>query len=158
MPPPYPAPPRGPGAEKARRRAGKEALAGRAGSRRPRGWVSSLEAGAPRELAGGSESLTWREREMTAAAAVHLRARWASLHPWRSALLHAGGTGERRVSASGQLAKGSLSPVPPLVLPPKPLTSVSLPTFLNLLCQLFAPGRNKALLSGVYLNAIPQKM
>ena len=62
-----------------------------------------------------------------------------------------------RSPSPGPRALGRLSRVPPLVLPPKPLTRVFLPTFLNLFCQLFAPGRNKALLSGVCRNAVPRR-
>lgn len=58
---------------------------------------------------------------------AHLYARGAGLHP-------------RGHAATSSELWGSLSPVPPLVFPPKPLTRVSWRTFLNLLCQLIAPG------------------
>lgn len=111
---------------------GKEEPGGRA-HWAPGGRVSGLEAGAPRERGTGERARRAR------APRVHLRP--APGPP-------ASPRGARHSAQPGPRASGCPSPVPPLVLPPKPLTRVSLPTFLNVFCQLFAPGRNKALLSG----------
>ncbi|XP_032329707.1 translation initiation factor IF-2-like [Camelus ferus] len=70
---------------------------------------------------------------------VQLRAAPARLHPQGRASPRPALTREHGALAWGPRAWGRLSPAPPLVPPPKPLTRVSSPTFLNLFCQLFAP-------------------
>lgn len=107
-----------------------------------------MEAGAPRARAGEGKAGPGERAQRARAPRVPLRPARGPPAPPR---------GARLCAQPGPRAFGCPSPVPPLVLPPKPLTRVSLPTFLNVLCQLFAPGRNKALLSGcVHKRQFPE--
>ena len=138
---------------------------------RVRGGIAEKE-----ETSEGEQALASRATRSALGARLQLgggdspdaggRARGAALHRAGLACTPTGArhraqpppaTRKLRALARGPRALGLLSPVPPLVLPPKPLTRVFLPTFLNLFCQLFAPGRNKALLSGVCRNAVPRR-
>lgn len=144
-PPHPPQPPRNPGTEREEPGEGKQALSSRAGWQRPGAETPAWRWGLP--ATRGLEEKLDPERggEGWGGGRGECGCSGSSFARWGTAGTAAD---ERLPTQSGPGAPspylpsvwGSFSPVSPLVLLPKPLTRVSLPTFLNLLCQRVSPG------------------